>query len=105
MRARKTHGPHASAGGEKSLLDPKRGERRPSDRRPRRNSDTSIMEREKPLTEEEKKLREMRRRERERRHRERKEGDAKDPKKPSKRLDLIDQLDATSIYGTGREYI
>ncbi|KAK8099297.1 uncharacterized protein PG998_012538 [Apiospora kogelbergensis] len=101
MRARKTHGPHASAGGEKSLLDPKRGERRPSDRRPRRNSDTSIMEREKPLTEEEKKLREMRRRERERRHRERKEGDAKDPKKPSKRLDLIDQLDATSIYGTG----
>jgi hypothetical protein len=59
------------------------------------------MDAEKPLTEEEKKQRELRRRERERRHRERKEKDKARP--PSKRLDLIDQLDATSIYGTGRE--
>lgn len=74
----------------------KRPERRP-ERRPRRNSDTSIIE--KPMTEEEKKAREMRRRERERRHRE-----GKDKDKPKgKRLDLIDQLDATSIYGTGCE--
>ena len=51
------------------------------------------------MTEEEKKAREIRRRERERRHRE-----GKDKDKPKgKRLDLIDQLDATSIYGTGCE--
>ena len=51
-----------------------------------------------PLTDEDKKERDARRRERERKHR-----DAKD-KKPSRKLDIIDQLDATSIYGTGREY-
>jgi hypothetical protein len=56
---------------------------------------------EKPLTEEEKKQKELRRRERERRHREGK--DKSKSGKPSRRLDLIDQLDATSIYGTGRE--
>jgi hypothetical protein len=64
------------------------------------------MERPKAKTldaEEEKKRQERRRRERERRHRDR-DGD-KDarPKKPSRKLDIIDQLDATSIYGTGRE--
>lgn len=104
MRARKMHGAHASTGGDK-MLDPKRSERRP-DRRPRRNSDTSIMD--SPLTEEEKKLIERTRRERERRHRERERKDdsaPKDPTKKPKRLDLIDQLDATSIYGTGREYL
>ncbi|KAK7946593.1 uncharacterized protein PG986_010914 [Apiospora aurea] len=100
MRARKMHGPHASTGGDKSMLDTKRAERRP-ERRPRRNSDTSIMD--SPLTEEERKLIETRRRERERRHREKREEgkDVKDPTKKPKRLDLIDQLDATSIYGTG----
>ncbi|KAK8070936.1 hypothetical protein PG997_011139 [Apiospora hydei] len=94
------HGPHASTGGDKSMLDTKRAERRP-ERRPRRNSDTSIMD--SPLTEEERKLIETRRRERERRHREKKEEgkEVKDPTKKPKRLDLIDQLDATSIYGTG----
>jgi hypothetical protein len=49
------------------------------------------------MTEEEKKEREARRREREKRHREAKE------KKPNRKLDIIDQLDATSIFGTGRE--
>lgn len=39
------------------------------------------------------------RRRRERRHREREA--LKDPKKPSRKLDIIDQLDATSIYGMG----
>jgi hypothetical protein len=41
------------------------------------------------------------RRRRERRHREREA--LRDPKnkKPSRKLDIIDQLDATSIYGTG----
>ncbi|KAI0201807.1 Pal1-domain-containing protein [Astrocystis sublimbata] len=63
--------------------------RRPEPRL-RRNSESSIME--KP-TDEEKKLREMRHRDRERRHR--------DGKGRPKKLDLIDQLDATSIYGTG----
>lgn len=51
------------------------------------------------MTEEERKQRDMRRRERERRHRENRE------KKPaSRKLDIIDQLDATSIYGTGSTY-
>jgi hypothetical protein len=51
--------------------------------------------------EEEKKRAERRRRER--RHRER---DAKDgkSKKPDRKLDIIDKLDVTSIYGTGCEY-
>lgn len=54
------------------------------------------MDADKNMTEEEKKQRELRRRERERRHREHRE------KKPQNRkLDIIDQLDATSIYGTG----
>lgn len=48
---------------------------------------------EKPITDEERKLREMRQRDRERRHR--------DGKNRPKKLDVIDQLDATSIYGTG----
>lgn len=73
--------------------------------RVRRNSDSSVMERSgKPLDpEEEKKRQERRRRERERRHRERDEKDGKS-RKPDRKLDIIDQLDATSIYGTGRKY-
>ena len=74
--------------------------RREGSRRPlRRNSESSISER--PVDpEEEKKRRERRHRERERRHRER---DSKDPKtkKPDRKLDIIDKLDVTSIYGTG----
>ncbi|KAI1359228.1 Pal1 cell morphology protein-domain-containing protein [Xylaria arbuscula] len=57
----------------------------------RRNSDSSVME--KPITDEERRMREMRQRDRERRHR--------DGKTRPKKLDIIDQLDATSIYGTG----
>ncbi|KAI1182036.1 Pal1-domain-containing protein [Nemania serpens] len=57
----------------------------------RRNSDSSVME--KPITDEERRMREMRQRDRERRHR--------DGKSRPKKLDIIDQLDATSIYGTG----
>ncbi|KAI8632812.1 Pal1-domain-containing protein [Xylariaceae sp. FL1651] len=57
----------------------------------RRNSDSSIME--KHITDEERRAREMRQRDRERRHR--------DGKTRPKKLDIIDQLDATSIYGTG----
>ncbi|KAJ1335962.1 Pal1 cell morphology protein [Microdochium nivale] len=93
MRARRPSGHGAKPSGGSP-------QRKPVGSRPRRNSDSSIVEKEKPLTEEEKKAKEARRRERERRHREAKSG--KDSKgKPSKKLDVIDQLDATSIYGTG----
>jgi len=67
-----------------------------TERRPRRNSDSSLLETDKPLTEEEIKARETRRKERERRHRE-----GKDKPRTSRKLDIIDQLDATSIFGTG----
>jgi hypothetical protein len=51
------------------------------------------------MTEEERKQRDAKRRERERRHRE-----GKDKKPVNRKLDIIDQLDATSIYGTGSTY-
>jgi hypothetical protein len=50
--------------------------------------------------EEEKKQRELRRRERERRHR---ENPMKKP--PSRKIDIIDKLDATSIYGIGSKLL
>ena len=58
------------------------------------------MDADKGMTEEEKKQRDARRRERER-ERERRRRDDREKKPPSRRLDIIDQLDATSIYGTG----
>ncbi len=87
------------------FADPKEtsSPRKTDSRRPgRRNSESSLSERPVDL-EEEKKRRERRHRERERRHRER---DAKDPKskKPDRKLDIIDKLDVTSIYGPGCEY-
>jgi hypothetical protein len=66
------------------------------DRRPRRNSDTSVREKTSNLLDPN-----DGRRRRERRHRDPRR-DAK-PKGPSRRLDVIDKLDVTSIYGTGRE--
>ncbi|CAL3962241.1 hypothetical protein PZA11_000544 [Diplocarpon coronariae] len=70
--------------------------RRPDSRRFRRNSDSSVMS--KATDEEEKKRQERRRRER----RERREREGKDPKrKADRKLDIIDKLDVTSIYGTG----
>ncbi|XXH02788.1 hypothetical protein Hte_009174 [Hypoxylon texense] len=90
LRARRMHS--TSNGGDKAMnISP---QKRPGERRPRRNSESSIME--KPMTDEEKKARDLRRRERERRHRE-----GKDKPKTGRKLDIIDQLDATSIYGTG----
>ena len=86
----------ASNGGERGLASSPH--RKQGDRRPRRNSDSSMIE--KPLTEEEKKARELRRKERERRHRE-----GKDKSRSGRKIDIIDQLDATSIYGTGRKLI
>ncbi|KAI1379031.1 Pal1-domain-containing protein [Hypoxylon crocopeplum] len=90
LRARRMQ---SSSNGDRGAPSP---QKRPMDRRPRRNSDSSMLE--KPLTDEEKKARDLRRRERERRHRER---EGKDKPKTGKKLDIIDQLDATSIYGTG----
>ena len=75
----------------------------------RRNSDSSVADRHgKPLTEEERKRRERRHREREARHREHRDGKGRHPssksKKPGHRLDTIDKLDVTSIYGTGCKF-
>jgi hypothetical protein len=66
-------------------------------RRARRNSDTSIVGG-KLLDPED----ERRRLEREKRHRRREKDSSKKPKNP---LDIIDQLDATSIFGTGGEFL
>ncbi|OKL60707.1 hypothetical protein UA08_04117 [Talaromyces atroroseus] len=60
--------------------------------RPRRNSESSIMEKPKAIDSEEE------RRRRERRHR---EGKSRSKRTPGYRLDVIDKLDVTSIFGTG----
>lgn len=72
--------------------------RSPQRRSRRRNSDSSIQESDRPVNDEEKKIRDIRRREHERRNRDRAR---KDGPRPSRKLDVIDQLDASSIYGTG----
>lgn len=101
LRARKPK-PRPAAGELDIFADP--SESSSSRRRVRRNSDSSVVSRSsrKLLDPEEEKKRAERRR-RERRHRER---DAKDgkSKKPDRKLDIIDKLDVTSIYGTGCEY-
>jgi hypothetical protein len=80
-------------GGRGGQPDPSRSPQRRQERRPRRNSDSSILDNDKIMTEEERKQRDQRRRERERererRHREKK------TVKPSRRVDIIDQLDVT----------
>jgi hypothetical protein len=111
MRARRLAGGPSSSRkprptGELDIFaDPGEGSstrRHPEGRRVRRNSDSSVADR-KPLDpEEEKKRQERKRRERERRHREREEKDPKS-KKPDRKLDVIDKLDVTSIFGTGRK--
>lgn len=95
MRARRPGG--GRPGGVQ--FDPTSPQRRAEQQqRPRRNSDSSLVDSDKPLTDEEKKAREARRKDRERRARE-----AAKAKPVNKKLDIIDQLDATSIFGTGRE--
>ena len=64
------------------------------ERKPRRNSESSLREK-KLLDPEEEKRREERRRRHERRR----------PKQPQHRLDIIDKLDVTSIYGMGCKYL
>jgi hypothetical protein len=72
-------------------------------RKLRRNSDSSVVEH-RPMTEEDRKHREQRQREREARHKRQgskdRPGTSGGPRKPSRRLDIIDKLDVTSIYGT-----
>lgn len=68
-------------------------------RRVRRNSESSIMEKSGKLLDPEEEKRRQERRRRERKHRE-----GSKSKKPDRKLDLIDKLDVTSIYGTGCEY-
>ncbi|GLI77275.1 hypothetical protein PoHVEF18_005563 [Penicillium ochrochloron] len=70
-----------------------------SSRRPRRNSESSVMDRASKLfdDDDEKRRRERRHREREARHR---DGKPRSSRK-DRRLDIIDKLDVTSIYGTG----
>lgn len=72
---------------------------RSPERRVRRNSDSSVMDR-KSIDDEKRKQERRRRKEREAQDLK----DGKVPKKPSRKLDIIDQLDATSIFGTGCEY-
>ena len=87
--------------------------RRPATQRPRRNSDGSIVDKKVLNSEEERKRRERRHRERAPRAKDSKDSkdnkdgkDGKDVKeKPIKvtnrRMDVIDKLDVTSIFGTG----
>ena len=106
MRARRA----AASSGSKSrpteeldiFADPSESPKKSDTRRIRRNSESSIADR-KPLDpEEEKKRQERRRRERERRHR---EGGSSKSRKADRKLDVIDKLDVTSIYGTGCRYL
>ena len=83
------------------FADPVESPKKSDGGRVRRNSESSVADR-KPLDPEEEKKRQERRR-RERRHREREGGSSKS-RKPDRKLDVIDKLDVTSIYGTGCEY-
>ena len=72
------------------FADPPRTDRL-KERRPRRNSESSVRDKMKGETEDDKKRRE-------RRAKEKRYGK---PKLDNKRLDVIDKLDVTSIYGMG----
>jgi len=67
-------------------------------RRGRRNSESSVQEKSGKLLDPEEEKKRQERKRRERKYREHKDGRSK---KPDRKLDIIDQLDATSIYGTG----
>ncbi|KAL1965382.1 hypothetical protein VTN77DRAFT_5819 [Rasamsonia byssochlamydoides] len=67
--------------------------------RPRRNSESSVMEKPKLLDlEDEKRRRERRHRDGDGKHR---DGKHRSRRSPNYKLDVIDKLDVTSIYGTG----
>ncbi|CAG8958035.1 hypothetical protein HYFRA_00000379 [Hymenoscyphus fraxineus] len=106
LRARKPGAPRPSRPSEELdiFADPQPSTSKSGARRVRRNSDSSVMSKNGRAldSEDEKRRAERRRRERERRHREKdgKESSSKG-KKPDRKLDVIDKLDVTSIYGTG----
>jgi hypothetical protein len=81
-------------------LDIIAGASKPESRRPRRNSESSILD----SRDEDRRRRERRKEREERREKEgrTKDGKAKPTRKPQG-LDLIDKLDVTGIYGQGRE--
>ena len=105
MRARRaaaSSGSRSRPAGELDIFaDPAESSVKSDARRIRRNSESSVIDR-KPLDPEEEKKRQERKR-RERRPRDR-EGSSSKSKKPDRKLDVIDKLDVTSIYGTGCEY-
>ena len=107
MRARRaaaSSGSRSRPTGELDIFaDPSESPKKSDARHVRRNSESSVADR-KPLDPEEEKKRQERRR-RERRHREREGGSSSRSKKPDRKLDIIDKLDVTSIYGTGCEYL
>lgn len=78
------------------FADPIELKLRDRERRPRRNSESSVRDKTAMDPEEERKRRE-------RKYRESKRSGSKSTK-PNKKLDVIDKLDVTSIYGTGCEY-
>ncbi|KAG0153562.1 hypothetical protein PDIDSM_2216 [Penicillium digitatum] len=71
-------------------------------RRPRRNSESSVMDRSSKLLDFDDDDDDDEKRQRERRHRESRSKDGKSRSgRKDRRLDVIDKLDVTSIYGTG----
>ena len=78
------------------FADPADASRSKDKRHPRRNSESSVRDRPRLTPEEEKKRRE--RKLRESKHGESKHGSKS---KAQRKLDVIDKLDVTSIYGTG----
>lgn len=91
--------PHGPPDGLNIFADPtEQARQRP---RMRRNSDSSIASR---LVSPEEEVRRRQRKEIEARHKDNKgRPPGSRPKKPGQRLDIIDSLDVTSIYGTGRK--
>lgn len=84
--------PRGGAGDQLDIFADPQPVRRPHDRRPRRNSDTSVRDlNSTPLDPDREKRRQDRKRKEKR----------KATKAPSKRLDIIDKLDVSSIFGTG----
>ncbi|RDL41078.1 Uncharacterized protein BP5553_01057 [Venustampulla echinocandica] len=73
--------------------------RKPESRRPRRNSDSSVVSRSSKSVDPEEEKKRAERRRRERRHREGKSSSK--TRRPDRKLDIIDKLDVTSIYGPG----
>ena len=108
-RALKQRGPQTA--GLDIFADPPAPSR--EQRRARRNSESSVIDRNSKLLDpdDDRRRRETRHRERELRHRDRKSKhqgsgskSSTSKKPPNARLDVIDKLDVTSIYGTGRKF-